>query len=377
MNLPTKGSGTVALPTEFPTTSPGSPVFPNQPPAFTDPGAAAELLFNTMVIYGPTGSRKTSQIGEFAKYIYEKTGKKTRLLSADGGGWGPIQDLINAGIIEAWRVVEEKDPKAAIIAASQGAWPKELKNGLRVMGTPVATPSPIQRKEFLKDVAGYAVEGWTSIAALVMGDTVSKGQKISQDIVGRFEEQTEFGNMTFGAPSMSHYGFAQRFILDIIRNFSGLPMERVLYTALEGKGEDKLSKITQYGPATAGGAQTAAIPQYVGDCLHFEDFIKDLGPDPLNPKQKLVEPGVRAWFVQHPDPATGIMWPAKARLVPSQAAKFRELMGKYGYFELTDSVGLGTYLRTQDSLLASSSNAAREWKQQIDAMKKEKEKENK
>ena len=80
------------------------------PPLVVDPALVAEMLFNTMVLYGPTGSRKTSQIGEFAKYIYEKTGKITRLVSCDGGGWAPIQDLINAGIIEAWRILSKLGP---------------------------------------------------------------------------------------------------------------------------------------------------------------------------------------------------------------------------------------------------------------------------
>src|SRR6266566_2598144 len=77
------------------------------PPLVVDPALVGEMLHNTMVLYGPTGSRKTSQIGEFAKYIYEKTGKITRLVSTDGGGWAPIQDLINAGVIDAWRLVDE------------------------------------------------------------------------------------------------------------------------------------------------------------------------------------------------------------------------------------------------------------------------------
>ena len=336
----------------------------SSPPLVSDPSLVAEMLHSTMVIYGPTGSRKTSQIGEFAKYIYEKTHKVTRLISCDGGGWAPIQDLINAGVIEAWRMVDEPVLNSAIIAASKGAWPKKLKNGIRSPG-PVPLPMGEQKAIALKDVGAYAIEGWFSIANAVMRFLVEGGRKINEDVVSKFTEESDFGSFSFGAPSRGHFGFAQNFILDLIRNFSALPLERVLYTSLEGKGEDKISKVLQYGPGVAGQAITAAVPQYVGDCIHFEDFLEEKGTDPLNPKQKLVEPGVRAWFTSHPDTQTGVIWPAKSRLVPSKVVEFRKLMGQGGYFNL-DKKSIRDYLTAQDSLLASSSNEAREWKRMID-----------
>lgn len=331
-----------------------------------DPTAVAEMLFNTMVIYGPTGTRKTTQVGEFAKHIYAKTGKITRLISMDGGGWGPIQDLINAGIIEAWRMVEEANPKVALIKASKGAWPKKLVNGLRGDSL-VSEPTSLQRKDFLKDVGAFAIESWASISRAIIRDTVTKGTKISEDVVGRFTEETDMGSETFGAPGKSHYGFTQNILLDIIRNFSALPVERVLYTSIEAKGEDKILGKLEYGPMAAGSAITAIIPTYVGDCLHFEDFLEEKGIDPNNPKQKLVEPGVRVWFTNHPDPQTGVVWPAKPRIVGSKFHEFRERMGENGYFILSKDRNLGSYLALQDELLSSSSEAARSWKAEIDA----------
>lgn len=338
---------------------------PAPPPSVVDPALVAEMLFNTMVIYGPTGSRKTSQIGEFAKYIYEKTGKITRLVSCDGGGWAPIQDLINAGIIEAWRLVDEPKLLAAIMAASRGAWPKLHKNGMRIPG-PITVPSQADKAKALKDVGAYAIEGWASIASAMMRYVVEDGRKINEDVVSKFTEDSDFGNFSFGAPSRGHYNFAQAQILDIIKNYSGLPVERILYTSLEGKGEDKLTKQLQYGPMVAGSAITAAIPQYVGDCLHFEDYMVETGSDPANPTQKLKELRVRAWFQQHPDVQTSVMWPAKCRLVPSKVQAFKDIMGKQGYFDL-ENKSLRDYLLAQDEMLSSSSNEAREWKARIDA----------
>jgi hypothetical protein len=316
------------------------------------------------VCYGPTGSRKTSQIGEFAKYIYEKTGKKTRLVSTDGGGWAPIQDLINAGIIDAWRLTDEAELLSAIKGASLGAWPSNLVNGVRPPGKTFA-PTPEARSKSLADVGAYAVEGWFSIASACMRYLVDKGRKVNEDVVSKFTENGDFGEFSFGAPSRGHYGFVQSFILDIIRNFSALPVERVLYTSLEGKGEDKLTKGLQYGPAVAGSAITAAIPQYVGDCLHFEDFTEEGANDPLNPKQKLIETKVRCWFQSHPDTQTGVMWPAKARLVPAKVAEFKKRMGPSGYFILGEK-SLRDYLLVQDELLKSSVDDMKKWKEEMD-----------
>lgn len=352
------------------------------PPLVGDPEAVSSLLQNTMVIYGPTGSRKTSQIRAFAKYIYEKTGKKTRLISMDGGGWGTAQDYVDAGIIEPWRMVEEKNPKVALIKASKGAWPEKLVRGYRQSANLIEV-MPDQRAKALKDIGAYAIEGWHSISMAVMGDTVSKGQKISEDVVGLLKEglndtwnkdiQTQDPLAeSFGAPARSHYGFVQNFTLAYIRNFSALPLERVLYTSLEGKGIDKQDGITTYGPAVAGGAITAAIPAYVGDCLHFEDFRVEAGVDPTNAKQKLIEEGVRVWFTKHPDQQTGTMWPAKARIVPEQIKEFKEKMGKAGYFVLGDNKepDLRTYLRLQDEMLGSATAKALAWKKMIDEKRK-------
>lgn len=370
MGIPTKNSGGAGLVSAMPKIPDSEPH--SSPPGellVANPGLAAQYLFNTMIVYGPTGSRKTSQIGEFAKYIYEKTGKITRLISMDGGGWAPIQDLINVGIIEAWRLVEEDRPKLAVQKASQGAWPVKLMNGLRASNE-VVLPTKDQRVAALKNVGAYAIDGLTSIATAVMRDCVAKGQKISEDIVSKFEESDPaFGTSSFGAPARAHYGFVQNFILDMIRNFSSLPVERVLYTALEGKGEDRLTKALQYGPQVAGAAITAAVPTYVGDCLHFEDYYNSIGADPNNPNQKLVEMKVRCWFTSHPDPQNGVIWPAKSRVVPEMIRELKKRLGENGYFDLTLEKGLYAYLKAQDALLLISTDNARGWKLKVDTQR--------
>jgi len=352
INLPPK---TVALAAVAPTEG-SAPA----PPSVMNPAAVGEMLFNTMVLYGPTGSRKTSQIRELAKYVYEKTGKKTRLLTMDGGGYGTAQDYISAGIIDVWRLVEEERPLPMLIEASKGRFPKDLQGGLRKSNS---------LAKDMGDVGAYAIEGWFSIANAAMRYLVGKGLKINEDVVSKFSERSDFGeDISFGAPSRGHYGFVQNLILDLIRNFSGLSLERILYTSLEGKGEDKITKGLTYGPATAGGAITAAIPQYVGDCLHLEDFQVDKGVD-KDSGAKLKETQVRAWFTSHPDPQTGVMWPAKCRIIPSKVEAFKKVMGPSGYFNLNDK-SLYDYLKAQDELLTAGTQDVLAWKAQVDEARK-------
>jgi hypothetical protein len=371
LNLPLKQNVPGAQPAIQTTPQLSEPPRPPGELLVSNPELATQLLFSTMILYGPTGSRKTSQIREFAKYIYEKTGKKTRLVSLDGGGWGPCQDLINVGVIEPWRLVEEENPKVALTKASMGGWPDRLQNGLRTSST-MTIPRREARAAALKDVGAYAVEGFYSIAQAIIRDVVKKGQKISEDIVSKFEEQTEYGSEQYGAPARAHYGFVQNYILDMIRNFSSLPVERILYTSLEGKGEDKLTKALQYGPAVAGQALTASIPQFVGDCIHLEDYNAQLKvTDQANPSQKFIDQRIRFWFTSHPDPQTGVIWPAKPRLIPAMVAEFKKRLGENGCFDLTLEQHLGTYLRTQDELLLRSTDDARKWKEEADARRKQ------
>ena len=55
------------------------------------------------IIYGPSGSLKTTAVKHFARYIYEVTGRATLLLSMDGGGWDPCTPEVAAEIIYPYR----------------------------------------------------------------------------------------------------------------------------------------------------------------------------------------------------------------------------------------------------------------------------------
>jgi hypothetical protein len=340
-----------------------------EPVTVSNQEAAEELLFNTILIYGPSGSYKTTQIGYFSEYIYELTGKQTRLISMDGGGWGPVQAHINAGFIDAWRITEEEEPMALLRKAGRGAWPKKIgKNGIRIGD--LDEPTRDERPRALRDVGAYAIEGLSSISRRLLGHMANKNIAAGQASGTIFME----GDEQFGSPSQGQYGSAHAQILDLIRGFSSLPVERVLYTALEGKGQDDFTKKTVFGPEVVGKALTASIPQYVGDCLHFDDFTIEKGKDPSNEKIKLVETGTKVWFQKHPDAdLPQVFWPAKPRLIASKVEEFkRRLNAPNGYFIASDRMTLREYLRVQDEILVGASEELKRRKEEYDKARQNK-----
>lgn len=305
-----------------------------------------QSIFNTLCIYGATATGKTREIGAMALYVYQRYGLRTRLISADGGGWGSIQDYIDSGLIEALNISDSDTPLPLIRRLSRGDWL-------------VAGKWLTREQQPTTDWSGvgmYAIEGFASIASLVLRDQVAKGRKISEDLAARFVERDEDTNeeFTFGAPARAHYGFAQNTILDMIRDFQALTnhgVKQILFTSLESSGEDSLSRKKLLGPASAGNALTQILPQRVGDLIHLDIVSVTEG--------KLTRDEYRAYFANHVDPDVNRAWPAKLRLgaEASLAAKKDPGLAK-GFIPLTDETGvtregISRLFKWRDSISAS------------------------
>jgi hypothetical protein len=252
----------------------------------------------SICLYGASGLRKTTNIGRFARYIHEVTGKRTRLVTAEGGNLEPVAGEIDDGILEVAYVSENKDLLTILRALSRGRWPVESGGKLK-FGAPD-----------LEGVGGYAVEGITTISLLMLRHLANDARKINEEVVGQFSEGADLGldpkETKFSAPARSHYGFVQNVILDIIQDFNSLAVGRVLFTAHEGKGQDDFSKQLVYGPAAVGKAATTSIPAYVGDLLHVD--VEEQGlrlfqapPRPADPSDVAREGSLPA----PPHPRTG------------------------------------------------------------------------
>jgi hypothetical protein len=74
---------------------------------------------------------------------------------------------------------------------------------------------------------------------------------------------------------------------------------------------------------------------------------------------------VRYFFKKHPDPTTGILFPAKPRVSPEKIAELeKKLPG--GYFEPTTTWGLDKYLEFVDSLVVDD-ESLKAWRERADA----------
>ena len=85
---------------------------------------------DTMMVYGESGSTKTSQCMFIAKYIYEEFGLVTDWISSDGGGWKPVEDqgMIEVGVVNALDITGRRYILADSRKLMQGWWPQVVRN---------------------------------------------------------------------------------------------------------------------------------------------------------------------------------------------------------------------------------------------------------
>ena len=351
-------------------------------------------MAKSILLYGVTGSFKTSQIPFLARYIYEKYHKITRVIytgASDGGLTAPEE---KAGLIESFRLGLRDAPASVIRRLAKGNWPRVVEDK-GVLKLQLVEPNA----ETWKRVGAIVLDSLGMGADEVMRDAVDRGRPMAQEVVTPFTEKIEIvsaqGQVSsfeekFAAPAKAHYGFGQNYAVGIINAMSSLPVEIVMFTTMEKKveEEDSSGRNTIYGPDLPGNKLTPKVGGLVGDLIHMDQyFVSTAVPDidPATNRQRMITdpvskrttpvtttvllPKTRAYFVKHPDSKTGITFPAKPRL-PS--VKWPDLLKKWplGYFEPQIDKGLDEYLKVIDELEAGATDGAREWRERIDqAMK--------
>lgn len=306
--------------------------------------------FNSKLIYGATGTGKTFWMGILAYQVYLQTGKRTRWICTDGGGWGPAQVFVDAGVIDPVNLSGDRAALLKLTFASEGRWPDPADPKRRWI--------PIEKQSDWGEIGMYIIEGLSSIGDKLMEELISDGRKISEEVVGSYilKDEATGESRRFGAPGRSHYGAVQRQLRDLIRNFGALTskgVSEIVYTALEAKGKDDKEQAI-LGPMVPGKAMIGELPQRVGDCIHFDIIAVD---DPKNRGKKVQE--YRAYFTNHLDEEYMRAWPAKVRLGPDAVTAVKEHPEfRNGYMVLdlsagVESEGLSKFFRWRDSLKSS------------------------
>jgi AAA domain len=290
-------------------------------------------LAETLLLYGESGTWKTTQAGVFAEYQAGRfEDAHIRLVSGDST-WKPLSHLIkydakrgHVGLVRPWSIKAPHPNKLAIIsAASNGYWP----NVIDEYGIADLTKGLTLN---LESVAGIIWEGLTEVADLMMQHLVETRRDTGQKIHSTFEQTLPGVKEAFryGGASQSAYGFVQAETRKYVKTLAALPVDRVLCTAHEGKGtDDAVTRKSMFGPMIVGKASNDKVSGWFGTTLHHESYM-------FADKERGAKPGVRAFFERHPDPEmANVFWPAKLDCTPHVAAK---VLGRWpqGYIPLVN-----------------------------------------
>jgi hypothetical protein len=274
---------------------------------------SSSSLAKSMLIYGETQSGKTSLLGAIARAHHKRTGKITRLILLDEGGTSAIEPEVHDGIIQVLDMVGDEQVQSNLLWLAKGCWPGECwpKGGKLPKDTTNEEGIPLG----LDKVGIIAIDSITAVAKSLMQNFLDTGENVAS----KREEQ----GITISRASQGNYGDVHKGVLQLISRFYSLPVDKVIYTALESKGEDTVDKSIVLGPMTEGKAITGVVPSRMNRLLHLEIVAS---PD----KGRVY----RIYFQPHIDKALGKVWPANLRLPLSKQAEFKAhpIYGK-GYLD--------------------------------------------
>lgn len=226
-----------------------------------------------ILLYGGGGVGKTNMIATLAKHIYKTAQKKTRVITVDGGGVGPLSVGIELGVVEALQCDSWPFPFRYMDLLSRGYWPLD-----KTSPEPWKCLAPPEKQPDWDQVGAYCGEGLTAVGTVLMNymrDRRAKGEQIGQmdgKNLGMFKDGEGTDQVSLGANTMTDYGIAQSYLHTYVKNFrqlwsKGMPL--VVWTALELKATDD-AKVPVYGPMLPGKAATAACIPWFTDVLHLD-----------------------------------------------------------------------------------------------------------
>lgn len=201
----------------------------------------------TIALIGESGSGKTTQIGEYAKWIKKQRGLSSLLHCADMGGYDSLLPHVRAGILE----IDEFDPSSDV-----WEWVDQA-----AAGTGLAEQTGMVAFD-----SGTSIgEGLLSAAAKAS----AQGVKIGSQNILRFT----VGKKTIGANTESHYGVVQSYLLDQIWKSTWLTRRGIdvlwTFSVYRGEGADQSPIL---GPLLAGKALTGKAAKW----FNYSFFIEEV-----------------------------------------------------------------------------------------------------
>jgi hypothetical protein len=261
-----------------------------------------------ILLYGPSGSCKTSLLGTFITGMHRELKKKARMYNVDGGV-DTIRYHIDNGLLSVCEMLNRPFPFESLLDASQGSWPESLTDPTSLMipaflnryvakceacnhatydqDKPCTTTHvkctkcqadiavrprrAFNPKNNLEDVGVICYEGVTGFSERLLDDQANraaKGEKTGGDVAVRFTD----GNLMIGSNTQSSYGVAQRRLKDAVEKSRLLPVEYVIWTAHKDRGTDDMKRVPVFGPKLAGHAATDDAPRWFGQCFPVTNY---------------------------------------------------------------------------------------------------------
>lgn len=189
-----------------------------------------------IALFGDSGSGKTTQGGEYAKWVRKRRQQSTVLYTSDLGGYDSIGSLVRADVVKPIEL--EGDP---------WVWVDNAANGV---GMP--------------DSCGLAIyDSGTSMAEALLSACKHSPVQIGQQKTQRFSVTQGKQALNVSINNEAHYGVVQGFLLDAIWKSTQLTRRGVdvLWTFSVHRGEEQ-DRTPILGPKLAGKALTAAIPKW-------------------------------------------------------------------------------------------------------------------
>src|SRR3990167_9122710 len=191
----------------------------------------------TIGLYGDTGSGKTTQVGELAKDVRRKTGRRTLYVAGDLGGYRSIAPMERAGFLEVVQFDE-------IAAKDPWSWVNKATSG----------------NDLSSETGLIAFDSATSISEAILTSITKAPVQVGSQ---KTQKYTVASGLQVGSNNESHYGLVQSFMLDQIWRSTWLAAKGldVLWTFGLDRSE-KVDATLVIGPKLAGHALTSQIPKW-------------------------------------------------------------------------------------------------------------------
>lgn len=301
------------------------------------------------LLIADSGDGKTTTLANFAKWLWDKKKKRTRLIVADSGGTSQFDDmnLIEDGIVERFPLYSTPYVLAYFNKLSKGYWPLKDDSGEWVVsaknGCPIIKESEDYRN-YPDDLGCYMFESVSGVANLM-------GSHVSQPKNAVFKNSKEIleDDYSFGTISEANIGVVHKELRNGFNSgfkFFGSEVEYFLATALIDKKEDR-QKVSAYFPATIGKAIAKEIGSWFQDTFHLatqevlgQEFLDQrIWPSGTTKDLDRTISAKVAWFMEHKDEQTGIPYKCKYRITSQLMDKVSERYPN-GYFILDHKYGL-------------------------------------